>query len=72
MYPRLNPHSQNQQGHKMPEYKIYPNSSPEFKTIQKPNGTIEMQVRYLNRPMNYVSQWMPVKIEHDNTNQSKT
>jgi hypothetical protein len=49
------------------EYKIYPNSSPEFKMVQKSDGTMEMQVRYLNKSMNYVGQWMPVKTEKEET-----
>lgn len=49
------------------EYKIYPNSSPEFKMVQKPDGTMEMQVRYLNKSMNYVGHWMPVKTEKEET-----
>lgn len=49
------------------EYKIYPNSSPEFKMVQKPDGTMEMQVRYLNKPMSYVGRWMPVKTEKEET-----
>lgn len=52
----------------MSEYRIYPNSSPEFKMVQKPDGTTEMQVRYLNKPMNYVGKWMPVKTEQLKTN----
>jgi hypothetical protein len=41
-------------------YGIYPNSSPEFRMFQKEDGTMEMQVRYLNAPMNYTGKWMPV------------
>jgi hypothetical protein len=47
------------------EYRIYPNSSPEFRTLQKADGTIEMQVRYINAPMGYVGKWMPVKAEQE-------
>ena len=47
-------------------YGIYPNSSPEFRMFQKADGTMEMQVRYLNRPMNYVGKWMPVQTEKEN------
>jgi hypothetical protein len=56
----------------MPEYGIYPNSTPNFRTVIKPDGTVEMQLRYINKPMNYVGKWIPVKTEHDNTNQSQT
>jgi hypothetical protein len=47
-------------------YGIYPNSSPEFRMFQKENGTVEMQVRYINKPMNYTGLWMPVKTEKEN------
>jgi hypothetical protein len=49
------------------KYEIYPNSSPEFKMVQKLDGTMEMQVRYINKPMGYVGLWMPVKIEKEET-----
>jgi len=54
------------------EYGIYPNSTPEFCTLQKSDGTLEMQVRYINKPMGYIGKWMPVKIEKENdkSNQS--
>ena len=42
-------------------YGIYPNSTPEFRMYQKIDGTMEMQVRYLNKAMGYVGKWMPVK-----------
>jgi len=52
-------------------YGIYPNSSPEFRMFQKENGTMEMQVRYLNAPMNYIGKWMPVQTEKENDNDSQ-
>tara|TARA_R110000822_G_scaffold37487_2_gene104788 strand:+ start:1579 stop:1749 length:171 start_codon:yes stop_codon:yes gene_type:complete len=55
----------------MPEYKIYPHSSPEFKMVQKPDGTIEMQVRYINSMQGYIGKWMPVKTENANTSTSE-
>ena len=30
-------------------YGIYPNATPEFRNIQKSDGTIEMQVRYVHK-----------------------
>jgi hypothetical protein len=48
--------------------RIYPNSVPEFRMFQKTNGTMEMQVRYLNAPMGYTGKWMPVKTEQDEQN----
>lgn len=41
-------------------YGIYPNSSPEFRMFQKADGTMEMQVRYINSTMGYTGKWMPV------------
>jgi hypothetical protein len=45
--------------------RIYPNSIPEFRMFQKQNGTMEMQVRYLNEQMNYTGKWKPVKTEKE-------
>lgn len=53
-------------------YGIYPNSTPEFRMFQKADGTMEMQVRYLNAPMNYIGKWMPVKMEQENGTTSNT
>ena len=39
---------------------IYPNSTPEFRFLQKLDGTTELQVRYINMAQNYTSKWMPV------------
>ena len=52
------------------EYGIYPNSTPEFRMFQKADGTIEMQVRYINAPMNYVGKWMLVQTEKENDTSS--
>jgi len=51
-------------------YGIYPNSSPEFRTLQKADGTMVMQVRYINVSMGYTGKWMDMKTEKeiDNTN----
>lgn len=52
----------------MTEYckgRIYPNSVPEFRNLQKTDGTIEMQVRYINSVMGYVGKWMPVNTEKE-------
>lgn len=43
--------------------RIYPNSVPEFRTLQKQDGTLEMQVRYRNDQMGYLGKWMPVQNE---------
>ena len=47
-------------------YGIYPNSTPEFRTLQKENGTMIMQVRYINAPMGYTGKWMDMKTEKEN------
>jgi hypothetical protein len=44
---------------------IYPGSVPEFRTLQKNDGTIAMQVRYINAPMGYTGKWMDVKTEKE-------
>jgi hypothetical protein len=45
--------------------RIYPNSVPEFRHLQKADGTIEMQVRYINTAMGYMGKWMPVQTEQE-------
>ena len=45
------------------EGRIYPQSVPEFRMFQKADGTMEMQVRYINSAMGYLGKWMPVKTE---------
>ena len=54
--------------------RIYPNSVPEFRTLQKQDGTLEMQVRYRNDPMGYLGKWMPVQneVEEVKTEKEKT
>jgi hypothetical protein len=52
-------------------YGIYPNSSPEFRTLQKENGTMVMQVRYINAPVGYTGKWMDVKTEKENDTTSR-
>ena len=47
------------------EYTAYPNSSPEFRMLQKQNGTIEMQVRYISVGVGYTGKWMPIKTEKE-------
>jgi hypothetical protein len=47
--------------------RIYPGSVPEFRHLQKQDGTIEMQVRYINAPMGYTGKWMPVQMEQEQT-----
>jgi hypothetical protein len=47
-------------------YGIYPNSTPEFRALQKEDGTMVMQVRYINAPSGYTGKWMDVKTEKEN------
>lgn len=55
-------------------YGVYPNSTPEFRTLQKADGTMVMQVRYINAPMGYIGKWMDVKteVENDITHRTET
>jgi hypothetical protein len=46
-------------------YGVYPNSTPEFRILEKLDGTTEMQVRYINNQVNYIGKWMPIKIEKE-------
>ena len=45
--------------------RIYPQSVPEFRHLQKDDGTLEMQVRYINSAMGYTGKWMTVKMEQE-------
>jgi len=47
-------------------YGIYPNSTPEFCMVHKADGTMAMQVRYINTSMGYVGKWLDVKTEKEN------
>jgi hypothetical protein len=51
--------------------RIYPGSVPEFRHLQKADGTMEMQVRYINAPMGYTGKWMPVQVEKEESNTIK-
>jgi hypothetical protein len=58
----------------MTEYckgRIYPGSVPEFRSFQKNDGTIVMQVRYINGPMGYEGKWMDVKTEKESDMQDE-
>ena len=55
----------------MTEYckgRIYPQSVPEFRHLQKADGTMEMQVRYINSAMGYTGKWMTVNTVQEDTN----
>jgi len=47
-------------------YGIYPNSTPEFRMLQKEDGTMVMQVRYICAPQGYTGKWMDIKTEQEN------
>jgi len=53
-------------------YGIYPNSTPEFRMVHKADGTMAMQVRYINAPMGYTGKWMDVKTEAENDTSNST
>jgi len=45
--------------------KLYPGSTPEFRILEKQDGTRTLQVRYLNDVSGYKSQWLDVPIIKD-------
>jgi len=45
--------------------RIYPGSVPEFRHLQKLDGTMEMQVRYINLAQGYTGKWMAVQTEKE-------
>ncbi len=45
--------------------RIYPGSVPEFRMFQKNDGSMQMQVRYINSAMGYEGKWMDVKTEKE-------
>jgi hypothetical protein len=54
----------------MTEYakdRIYPNSVSEFRQLQKQDGTLELQVRYINAAQGYTGKWMPVNTVQEST-----
>jgi hypothetical protein len=46
-------------------YGIYPNSTPEFRMVQKDDGSTAMQVRYICAPQGYTGKWTPIKTEKE-------
>jgi trehalose-6-phosphate synthase len=49
--------------------RIYPQSVPEFRNLQKADETMEMQVRYINSAMGYTGKWMPVNTVQESNNE---
>ena len=54
------------------EYKAYPNSSPEFRMLQKQDGKMQMQVRYINVGQGYTGKWFDVKMVKENDEEHNT
>lgn len=52
-------------------YGVYPNSTPEFRMAEKADGTMVMQLRYINASMGYIGKWMDVKTEKENDTTSQ-
>ena len=41
---------------------IYPNSTPEFRMLQRQDGTMVLQVRYINITQGYTGVWKDVPV----------
>jgi len=41
---------------------VYPNSTPKFRILEKQDGTMALQVRYINLEQGYQSKWQDVPI----------
>lgn len=53
----------------------YPGATPEFRVLEKLNGTQVLQVRYINETQRYTSRWEEIPIVKEETlngNQSRT
>lgn len=53
------------------KYNIYPNSTPEFRTLVKIDGTNQLQVRYINLAMGYTGKWQPIQVVYEQENEVK-
>lgn len=54
---------------------LYPGSTPEFRVLEKLDGTQVFQVRYVNETQKYVSRWEEIPIVKEEIldgNQSRT
>jgi hypothetical protein len=50
-------------------YRIYPNSTPEFRWIELKSGSFMLQVRYINQQVGYTGKWLTVpSITEDEAN----
>lgn len=41
---------------------MYPNSTPEFRILEKLSGLAVLQVRYINASQGYTSKWQDVPV----------
>jgi hypothetical protein len=46
----------------MSQYQAFPGGTPEFRLVQKDDGTLVQQVRYVFGMANYVGKWMDVPV----------
>ena len=46
----------------MSEYQAYPGGTPEFRLVQKEDGTFVQQIRYVSHLANYIGKWMDVPV----------
>lgn len=44
---------------------VYPGATPEFRILEKQDGTHTLQVRYINIAVGYKSQWCDIPIVKD-------
>ena len=50
---------------------IYPGSSPEFRILERKDGTKELQVRYVNETQGYKGKWESIPlVKQDDTSNS--
>lgn len=49
---------------------IYPNSTPEFRFLKKPDGSVVLQVRYVCPPQGYTSVWADVPVIEEQTKEA--
>jgi len=55
----------------MNEYKALPGGTPEFRLLQKEDGSLVQQVRYVFGATNYIGKWMDIPIVKENDQNNK-
>jgi len=45
---------------------LYPGATPEFRFLEKQDGTRILQVRYINTSVGYTSKWQDVPVVKEN------